>query len=156
MSSSWLTQALFGLHHLCWLALSTWHNPNLPGKRLSSRDCLHADGPIGKTVEVIVIKLDVGRSIPLWVVLFPRPEVLNHVKVEKKNQAKHKQTAAHKLIYFSVLMWCGPWTVWVEKGIWALSMPACISFCCWSWMLLAALNFCHCNFPIIVDCNLEI
>lgn len=41
-------------------------------------------GLIGKTVEVIVTKLDMGRPILLWVVLFPRPEVLNHLKVEKK------------------------------------------------------------------------
>lgn len=44
-------------------------------------------GLIGKTVGVIVTKLDMGRPILLWVVLFPRPEVLNHLKVEKKNQA---------------------------------------------------------------------
>lgn len=42
-------------------------------------------GLIGKTVEVIVTKLDMGRPILLWVVLFPRPEVLNHLKVEKKS-----------------------------------------------------------------------
>lgn len=65
---------------------------NLTQRKLTLEESLKQrlsmlSGLIGKTVEVIVTKLDMGRPILLWVVLFPRPEVLNHLKVEKKKKS---------------------------------------------------------------------